>query len=115
MGHEAWATCPITQLAFLRISSNPKIIADAVRPIEAVDMLAQIVTLRGHHFWADEPEPVQTTVFKSLSLIGHRQLTDAYLLALALHHQGKLATFDSGVGQLLSSTKDRSRHVQIIE
>ena len=90
MGHEAWATCPITQLAYLRISSNPKIIADAVQPSEAVDMLGKIVALRGHHFWADEPEPVQAAVFKSPSLVSHRQVTGAYLLALTLHHQGKL-------------------------
>jgi uncharacterized protein len=114
IGREAWATCPITQLAFLRISSNQKIIPDAVRPSEALAMLARIVALRGHRFWADGPEPAVATVFKSLALVGHRQVTDAYLLALALHHRGKLATFDSGLSGLLASAKDRARHVCVI-
>lgn len=113
-GQAAWSTCPLTQLAFLRISSNPKIIPDAVRPNEALAMLTRIVSLPGHHFWADTPEPVTAANFKSLALIGHRQVTDAYLLTLSVHHQGKLATFDSGILELLTTAKERDRYVAVI-
>jgi uncharacterized protein len=114
VGRHAWSTSAITQLAFVRISSNPKIIAEAVRPTEAIAMLGRIVALPGHHFWVDEPEPAASGVLKSLALVGHRQVTDAYLLALALHNKGKLATFDSGIGELLSSATHRARHLCVI-
>jgi uncharacterized protein len=113
VGRHAWSSCAITQLAFLRISSNPKIIAEAVKPNEAMAMLGEITALSGHHFWSDEPEPARSGVLKSLALVGHRQVTDAYLLALALHHKGKLATFDSGIGELLPQ-RDRARHLSVI-
>lgn len=114
-GHRAWATCPITQLGFLRISSNPKIIVQAVSPRQAVSMLERILAVRGHEFWADDIAPTTAASFSSLVLVGHRQVTDAYLLALAQHHQGKLATFDQGISDLISSVKDRTRHVCLID
>jgi predicted nucleic acid-binding protein len=98
----------------MRISSNPKIIVEAVRASEAVAMLGRIVSLSGHKFWPDEPEPANAPQFKSLALIGHRQVTDAYLLALAAHNRGKLATFDSGILDMLTNTKERTRYVHVI-
>jgi toxin-antitoxin system PIN domain toxin len=114
IGREAWATCPLTQVAFIRISSNPKIIPDAVSPREALATLAKIVAVPGHQFWPDGASPTVATAFASLSLVGHRQVTDAYLLSLAQHHNGKLATFDRGVVELIQVPKDRTRHVTVI-
>ena len=113
-GSAAWATCPLTQLAFIRISSNPKIIPEAVTPREALATLGQIVALPNHHFWPDEVAPLDAVIFRSLSLVGHRQVADAYLLALAQHHKGKLATLDRGVAGLLAGRKERSRHLTVI-
>jgi hypothetical protein len=81
-GHQAWATCPITQLGFVRISSNAKIIPAAVA---------------------------------SLALVGYRQITDAYVVALAQYHKGALATFDRGIGELISAGKDRMRYVTVVD
>jgi toxin-antitoxin system PIN domain toxin len=115
VGNKAWATCPFTQVAFIRISSNPKIIPDAVSPREALAMLQQIIALPHHRFWHDAVAPVNAAVFTTLSLVGHRQVTDAYLLALAQHHKGKLATFDKGVAELIPAPKDRPRYVTLVE
>jgi uncharacterized protein len=114
VGHTAWATCPITQLAFVRLSSNPRIIAEAVSPREALEMLRRITALPGHRFWRDEVTPMEAAVFSSIALVGHRQVTDAYLLALAQHHDGKLATFDAGIAELIPVHKDRARHVTFV-
>jgi uncharacterized protein len=114
-GRKAWATCPVTQLGFIRISSNIKIIPAAVTPREATAMLERILVLPGHEFWAAELAPTAATTFSSLSLVGHRQVTDAYLLALAQHRDGKLATFDRGIPDLFSKAADRSRHVEVIK
>jgi toxin-antitoxin system PIN domain toxin len=114
VGREAWSTCPITQLGFVRISSNPKIIREAVSPREALALLEQMIALSAHQFWPDAIAPAQASTLSSLALVGHRQVTDAYLLALAQHRKGKLATFDGGVAELMQSHKDRSRLVTVI-
>jgi len=114
-GREAWATCPLTQLAFLRISSNPKIIPGAVSPTDALAMLRSIVALPGHRFWPDEISPVTAATFSSLSLVGHRQITDAYLLALAQNRSEKLATFDRGIAELIRAPEERARCLTVLE
>lgn len=110
-GRSKWATCPITQLGFVRISSNAKIIAHAVSPRAALDMLRRITTLPGHVFWRDEITTLDADIFNSIALVGHRQLMDAYLLALAQHHGGTLATIDGGPEQLITDDKARLKHV----
>jgi len=49
-----WATCPLTQCGFVRISSNPGIIPEAVTPQAALDLLRQIVANKHHAFWPDD-------------------------------------------------------------
>jgi hypothetical protein len=115
IGHRAWATCPLTQLAFLRISSNPKIIPEAVTPREALEMLRRITAVAGHEFWADEVAPTEAATFDSVALVGHRQVTDAYLLALAQRRKGKLATLDGGVAELIPIHNERARRVAVVE
>lgn len=110
-----WATCPLTQLGFARVSSNPGIIRDAVTPREAVAMLKRLVDLPGHRFWPDEISLESAGPFASLTLVGHRQLTDAYLLSLVQQREGKLATLDRGIGSLIADREQRARWVEQIE
>ena len=112
-GNKAWATCPITQLAFIRISSNSKIVTEAVSPGAARELLQHIIELPHHHFWADDVPPIVAEVLAGTALAGHRQVTDAYLVALAQHHRGKVATFDRGLAELVRPT-DRAQCVAII-
>jgi hypothetical protein len=114
-GRRGWATCAMTQVGFMRISSNPKIIPDAVSPRDALAALARITRLTGHHFWPDDLQPTEAKVLGSLALVGHRQVGDAYLLALAQFKKGKLATFDRGLSTLISDPKQRDRHVFVLE
>ncbi len=114
-GRKGWATCPLTQCAFIRISSNRQIIADAVTPKEALGALTEIVSVPGHHFWPDTLAPTETEAFASAAFVGHRQVTDAYLLSLAQFHKGKLATFDRGIPELIAANKDRGRHITVLE
>lgn len=106
-----WATCPLTQCAFVRISCNPKIIPEAVSPAEALDLLGQIVSLKHHVFWPDDIGVGDGCVPKSL-LVGHRQITDAYLLGLAVRHGGRLVTFDKGI---LTLARNESACVNALE
>ena len=109
-----WATCPVTQLGFVRVSSNPKIIRDAMAPREAVAMLEQLFELPGHRFWTDEIAVTSVEPFASPGFVEHRQMTDAYLLALAQQHDGKLTTLDKGVAELIAEHEQRARWVELI-
>ncbi len=110
VGQRSWATCPLTQLAFVRISSNAKIISAAVSPRAAVTALGEIVALAGHIFWADDLRVIDLASFSSSALVGHRQVTDAYLIELAKRHKGKVATLDAGLADLLPQA-ERARYV----
>ena len=114
-GRKAWATCPLVQIAFIRISSNPKIIADAATPRYALEVLKKIVAVPGHHFWPDTVAATDAVAFGSAAFVGHRQVTDAYLLSLAQHHKGKLATFDCGNAELIPADKERRQYITLIE
>ncbi len=100
---EGWATCPTTESGFIRVSSNTRAIPDARTPGEAIGLLTQLKGSGRHHFWED---PVTLTsdpygVFGRV--VGHRQVTDAHLLTLALHHGGCFATFDRALPPLAGS------------
>lgn len=114
VGRLSWASCPLTQLGFMRISSNPKIIAQAVTPQQALQALERMIALPGHAFWTDDVCPVGQPVFEGLAVIGHRQITDAYLLALCRRHEGRLATLDRGVSELCGNAADRANLVELI-
>ena len=113
VGHKSWSTCPLTQLAFVRISSNTKIISTAVSPRAAVQALGDMVALAGHVFWPDDLHVNDLASFTSNALVGHRQVTDAYLIELAKHHKGMVATLDAGLADLLPQA-ERARYVAFI-
>jgi toxin-antitoxin system PIN domain toxin len=92
-----WATCPLTENGFLRIISNP---AYPGRRTTLADAIARLEELRasGHHvFWPDSISLRDRDLFNPVHLVGHRQLTDAYLLALAFKNDGRLASFDRSI------------------
>jgi toxin-antitoxin system PIN domain toxin len=110
---KGWATCPLTQSAFIRVSSNPKIIPEAVTPREAIVLLKMIVSMKYHVFWPDDVSYSDVLVPTEL-LVGHRQVTDAYLLGLSIHHKGKLVTLDRGVAALLASDSAHLKALEIV-
>ena len=93
-----WATCPFTQAAFVRILSNPAFSINALTPANALRVLESNLKLPNHRFWPDSIPVVEAMKNVEARLTGHRQITDAYLVSLAVHHRGKLATLDQGIG-----------------
>ena len=98
---QGWATASVTEAGFIRISSNPRVFQDAVRPRQALEMLRALKAVGNHQFWADCTEFTELATDWSTRLVGHRQVTDLQLLRLAVAQEGVLATFDSGVRNLL--------------
>lgn len=113
VGRRRWASCPLTQLAFVRISSNARIIADAVSPRAAMQALTQMTALPDHQFWPDDLPLSKLPVFSRTALVGHRQVTDAYLVELVRHRQGVLATLDAGIAELLPKSEVKASIVLI--
>jgi uncharacterized protein len=110
---EGWATCPFTEAAFVRIVSNPSSFPDAVEPQEAAALLEENLRDARHRFWADDVSFAKAVqpFFKRLK--GHKQVTDAYLLGLALHKRGKLVSLDQGILDLLPA-KGMERDLVVI-
>jgi toxin-antitoxin system PIN domain toxin len=92
-----WATCSLTQLGFVRLVSNPAFSRDALSPAEALALLAENLTHAHHEFWTESLQVPAAVKDMEAALQGYRQLTDAYLLALAHRRKGVLATFDRGL------------------
>jgi toxin-antitoxin system PIN domain toxin len=95
-----WATCALTQLGLVRLLSNPAFSRDALTPVEAAALLAENIAHPAHEFWAERIQVPAAIKAMGPALRGYRQLTDAYLLALAGRRKGVLATFDGGVRSL---------------
>jgi toxin-antitoxin system PIN domain toxin len=110
-GDARWATCPLTQLGFVRIVSNPAFSRDALTPAEAVALLAENVEHTAHEFWTESLQVPAAVRGMEPGLHGYRQLTDAYLLALAHRRKGVLATFDRGLRALAGKTIDSALEI----
>lgn len=111
---EAWATCPFTECAFVRIVSNPAFSPDFLTLPEALRLLALNVDHPNHRFWADEL-PFEDAVrhFRG-RLVGHNQVTHGYLLGLALHKKARLATLDESLATLLDPKSPQGDTVEVI-
>ena len=90
-----WYTSPLTQLGFLRLSCNPAFSKDFKQPAEAWALLHVMLEHPDHRFVEASisgSDKIFTTVVGKLQ--GHKQITDAYLLALARVHQLRFLSFD---------------------
>jgi hypothetical protein len=96
-----WATCSIVELGFIRVSSNARALPAAVSPQEAMALLQRITALPRHHFWPDDVRFAESPHVARSRVVGHQQVTDAHLVALAIRHGGCLATLDRGVRALV--------------
>jgi toxin-antitoxin system PIN domain toxin len=97
-----WATCAITQAGFVRIVSNPIFSRRAVSPRDALEVLSGSLQHPAHHFWTEEIGVTEALAHFGRRLLGHQQITDAYLLELAIQKKGRLATLDTSLSSLLS-------------
>lgn len=96
-GAEGWATCPVTESGFVRVSSNPKILPHAIAPATAREILASLRRAGAHRFLADD---VSLTDGDVPPIVGHRQVTDVHLLVLARRAGARVLTFDAGLSEL---------------
>ena len=91
--HDGWASCALTQNGFVRIISQPRY-PSPVSPAEAVERLLRATSTEHHEFWPCSLSLLDARQVNPRHIHGPRQVTDVYLLALAVEHGGRFVTFD---------------------
>lgn len=94
-GQRAWATCPLTENGFIRIASHPNYPNRPGNVPAVLAILRQACKTPGHQFWTDSLSILE--ILEKDAIITHAQITDIYLLGLAVHKRGKLATLDQRI------------------
>jgi toxin-antitoxin system PIN domain toxin len=92
-----WATCPLTESGFVRVSSNRKVLPHAISVEDARGVIAAMRNVAEHRFLVDDVSITDSDVPR---LSGHRQVSDAHLLTLARRNDAHLVTFDAGLSSL---------------
>lgn len=107
-----WATCAITENGFVRILSQPRY-PSPVSPTEAIELLGRACDTPHHEFWSCDVSVLNAKIVNRSRLHGPRQVTDAYLLALAVAHDGRFVTFDRST--VLASVPDATEdHLTVL-
>ena len=107
-----WATCAITQNGFARIMSQPHY-SNPAPTMDAIQLLAMGLEEAGHEFWPDSISITDDQLFDRAFILGPNQITDVYLLALAVKNGGRFVTFDRGLP--LKAVRDvEPRHLVVL-
>jgi toxin-antitoxin system PIN domain toxin len=110
-GKEDWGVCPLTEAGFVRVTTNP-----SYRPVprsmeQAIAILQMIKEYPGYSFWKIEESWTTLTAPFTARIFGHQQVTDAYLLGLAIKNDGVLVTFDEAILKLAGSMFNKNVRV----
>jgi uncharacterized protein len=112
---EGWATTAFVQAGFLRIASQPWFSSKVISMARVAETLLNTLAHPRHRLLAMDFEVQRVLTVCTGGLYGHRQVTDAFLLAAAARHRCRLLTFDNGIPSLLASDAERQRLVKVLE
>jgi uncharacterized protein len=107
-----WATCPITENGMARIMSQSTY-KNPITTTFALDLLAEQVADTNHQFWPDDVSLRDSDLVDAGHILGPHQITDVYLLALAVKNGGRLVTLDRSV-PLRAVHGAEARHLVVI-
>lgn len=108
---QGWASCPLTQNGCIRILSQP-VYPGSLPPARVADRLRAATETEWHTFWPDSISLLGSDQVDWASILGSRQITDAYLLALATRHGGRLVTLDRKIQ--ISSVPEASQENLVV-
>jgi hypothetical protein len=94
VGRRAWASCPLTENGVIRVVGNPRYPNCPGNPKAVTELLTRFIEEPGHEFWPDDISLLDREKVDVNRLLNSSQVTDSYLVALAVAHGGQLATFD---------------------
>ena len=96
-GRQPWATCPITVNGCIRVLSHPGYPMVRATPADVISHLRTFCEKSSHEFWSDDISLLDETRGRSRKITSAAQITDVYLLALAVARKGRLVTFDRAI------------------
>ena len=108
---QGWATTAFTQAAFVRIVSQQVFAGRAIAVTEVAELLLRNTAHPKHALLSLDFGFADVMATCTGGILGHRQITDAWLLTAAVHAGMKLVTFDTGIAQLLASPRERDKHL----
>ncbi|MFI4979220.1 MAG: TA system VapC family ribonuclease toxin [Nevskiales bacterium] len=106
---QGWASCPITQNGCVRILAQPRY-PNPLPAAQVVERLAAAAATPHHEFWPDSVSLLNPAAIDRSRLLSAKQVTDAYLLALAVTHDGRFVTFDRAIS-LATVAGAQARHL----
>jgi toxin-antitoxin system PIN domain toxin len=112
-GKNNWGICPLTEAGFLRVTTHPKFRPSPQTLESAIAVLQSLKGLSGYWYWEIKESWVNLTAPFAARITGHQQVTDAYLLGLAIMEQGVLVTFDRHIKYLAGA--EFSRNLLILQ
>lgn len=107
----AWASCNLTQNGALRIMSHQRYGNAVASTAIAAELLAGLCSQPGHVYWNADLSLLDSPLIDRTRLLSSGQVTDTYLLALAVQHRGRLATFDKRLVTSAVHGGDAARYV----
>ena len=108
------ATCPLTENGVIRVLNLPGYGRRGAVGLSAVrERLRQACDELDHEFWPDDVSLRDDSLVDFARVHGHQQITDVYLLSLAVKHRGCLATFDGAVA-LSAVVGAQPRHLKVL-
>lgn len=102
-----WATCLLTEAGSVRVSCNPRAVQQEVTPNAVTDLLERLKRKGSHSFWSLDRSIGNLPGEIVVRLQGYRQITDAVLVATAMHLGGELATLGARLAGLVSGNGRR--------
>jgi toxin-antitoxin system PIN domain toxin len=92
-----WGICPLTEAGFVRVTTNPAFRPGPRTMEQAIAILQALKRYHDYWYWGIDESWVTLTAPFAARIFGHQQVTDAYLLGLAIKEKDMLVTFDKGI------------------
>jgi uncharacterized protein len=112
-GKGNWGICPLTEVGFVRVTTNPSMRPGTRTLGQAMAILQVLKGLPGYCFWPITDSWVTLTAPFAARISGHQQTTDAYLLGLAIKENGILVTFDRAIKYLAGA--EFGKHLLVLD
>jgi toxin-antitoxin system PIN domain toxin len=111
--NQEWGICPLTEAGYVRVVTNPASGPIIRTFLQAAAILKDLARRPGYRYWPISGSWAALTAPFAARITGHQQVTDAYLLGLAIKEDGVLVTFDRGIKYMAGA--EFSRNVLILE
>lgn len=108
-----WVLCPLTESGFVRIVTKPKFANPPVRITDAMEMLRAMSKLHGYRYLTIDSQWIDLVAPFADRLFGHQQITDSYLLGMAIKHRSILVTLDKAIKTMAGN--QFQKHVLFLE